>query len=189
MAILLAQLGRFAYRRAVPVLIAWLLIAAGTVIGGIALGGTMQDSFKIPGTESQQAIDRLAAVFPQTAGASGQLVVHSTDASIADLESELDDLATRLGDVDGVDNAISPFNEYATDAISDDGMTAVVQVQFEGRARRSATPPSPRCSAWATSSRRIPCRSSTAARCSRASTSVSRSSRCSVSSSRRSCSW
>lgn len=132
MAILLAQLGRFAYRRAVPVLIAWLLIAAGTVIGGIALGGTMQDSFKIPGTESQQAIDRLAAVFPQTAGASGQLVVHSTDASIADLESELDDLATRLGDVDGVDNAISPFNEYATDAISDDGMTAVVQVQFEG---------------------------------------------------------
>src|SRR5690606_38599306 len=99
MAILLAQLGRLAYRRAVPVLIAWLLIAAGTVIGGIALGGTMQDSFKIPGTESQQAIDRLAAVFPQTAGASGQLVVHSTDASIADLESELDDLATRLGDV------------------------------------------------------------------------------------------
>src|SRR5690606_38259178 len=132
MAILLAQLGRFAYRRAVPVLIAWLLIAAGTVLGGLALGGTMQDSFKIPGTESQQATDRLAAVFPQTAGASGQLVVHSTDASIADLESELDDLATRLGDVDGVDNAISPFNEYATDAISDDGMTAVVQVQFEG---------------------------------------------------------
>ena len=41
----------------------------------------MQDSFAIPGTESQQAIDRLAAVFPQTAGASAQLVIHSDGAS------------------------------------------------------------------------------------------------------------
>ena len=77
MAILLSRLGRFAYRRAVPVLIAWVLIAAGAVVGGFALGGTMQDSFKIPGTESQEAIDRLAAVFPQTAGASAQIVVHT----------------------------------------------------------------------------------------------------------------
>ena len=37
MAILLSRLGRFAYRRAIPVLIAWLLLAAGTVIGGLAL--------------------------------------------------------------------------------------------------------------------------------------------------------
>ncbi|MGN6271720.1 MAG: MMPL family transporter [Protaetiibacter sp.] len=132
MAILLARLGRFAYRRAVPVLIAWLLLAAGAVVGGIALGGTMQDSFKIPGTESQQAIDRLAAVFPQTAGASGQIVVHSTDAPISDLETRLEGVTTQLGDIDGVDNAISPFSEYATDAISSDGMTAVVQVQFTG---------------------------------------------------------
>src|SRR6478736_5108296 len=84
MAILLSRLGRFAYRRAVPVLIAWVVIAAGAVIGGLALGGTMQDSFKIPGTESQQAIDRLAAVFPQTAGASAQVVVHSTGDPVDD---------------------------------------------------------------------------------------------------------
>lgn len=138
MAILLARIGRFSYRRAVPVLIAWLLIAAGTVVGGLALGGTMQDSFKIPGTESQQAIDRLAAVFPQTAGASGQLVVHSTGVPVAELEPELERLAERLGEVDGVDNAVSPFNEYATDAVSDDGMTAVVQVQFAGSSEEVA---------------------------------------------------
>ncbi|QNO36972.1 MMPL family transporter [Protaetiibacter sp. SSC-01] len=132
MAILLSRIGRFAYRRAVPVLIAWVLLAAGTVVGGLALGGTMQDSFKIPGTESQQAIDRLAAVFPQTSGASGQIVVHSTDAPIAELEDEIERVATELGDVEGVENAISPFSEYATDAVSDDGMTAVIQVQFSG---------------------------------------------------------
>lgn len=132
MAILLSRLGRFAYRRAIPVLIAWLLLAAGTVVGGLALGGTMQDSFKIPGTESQQAIDRLEAVFPQTAGASAQLVIHSTQAPVRDLEADIEHLAAELGDVDGVDNAVSPFSEYATDALSADGMTAIVQLQFAG---------------------------------------------------------
>ncbi|AYF97135.1 MMPL family transporter [Protaetiibacter intestinalis] len=132
MAILLSRIGRFAYRRAIPVLVAWLLLAAGAVLGGLALGGTMQDSFKIPGTESQQAIDRLAAVFPQTAGASAQMVVHSTDAMIASLGDDIERVVTELGEVDGLENAVSPFSEYATDAISDDGMTAVVQLQFAG---------------------------------------------------------
>ncbi len=134
MAILLSRLGRFAYRRAVPVLIAWVLIAAGAVLGGLALGGTMQDSFKIPGTESQQAIDRLAAVFPQTAGASAQVVIHSTGVPVDEgaLADQIDDLATEFGDIDGVENAISPSSEYATDAVSDDHQTAVIQVQFTG---------------------------------------------------------
>ncbi len=134
MAILLSRIGRFAYRRAIPVLIAWLLIAAGAVLGGLALGGTMQDSFKIPGTESQQAIDRLAAVFPQTAGASAQIVVHSTGAAVdaGTLKDRIETVATGLGDVAGVENAVSPFSEYATDAVSRDHMTAVIQVQFAG---------------------------------------------------------
>jgi len=132
MAILLSRIGRFAYRRAVPVIVAWLLLAAGALVGGLALGGTMQDSFSIPGTESQEAIDRLAAVFPQTAGASAQIVVHSTGAPLTELEDELTELAANLMDVDGVASAMSPFDEYATDALSDDGMTGVMQVQFDG---------------------------------------------------------
>ncbi|TPX05153.1 MMPL family transporter, partial [Schumannella luteola] len=58
------------------------------------------------------------------------LVVHSTDAPIAQLQGDIESVVDELGDVDGVENAVSPFSEYATEAISDDGMTAVVQVQF-----------------------------------------------------------
>lgn len=130
MAILLSRIGRFAYRHAISVIVAWLLLAAGALAGGLALGGVMQDSFEIPGTQSQEAIDRLGAVFPQTAGASAQIVVHSTGVPLADIESELDALAIDLADIDGVESAMSPFDEYATDALSDDGMTGVVQVQF-----------------------------------------------------------
>ncbi|MFT4030635.1 MAG: MMPL family transporter [Protaetiibacter sp.] len=138
MAILLSRIGRFAYRRAIPVLAAWILVAAAAIAGGLALGGTMRDSFEIPGTESQEAIDRLAAVFPQTAGASAQLVVHSTDASIESLRDRIEAVVDELGDIDGVESAVSPFSEYATDAISDDGLTAVVQVQFAGSSEEVA---------------------------------------------------
>ena len=85
MALLLHRLGRFAYRRGWLVIVAWVL-ALGALLGtGIGLGGQMQESFAIPGTESQDAIDHLAAVFPQTAGASARAVVEAPDgASVAD---------------------------------------------------------------------------------------------------------
>jgi RND superfamily putative drug exporter len=55
MATLLFRLGRFAYQRALLVLIAWAILAAGALTGGVALGGQLQDSYAIPGTESQPA--------------------------------------------------------------------------------------------------------------------------------------
>ena len=70
MALLLHRIGHFAYRRAWPVIVAWMLILGALVGLGLGLGGQLKDSFAIPGTESQTAIDQLAAVFPQTAGAS-----------------------------------------------------------------------------------------------------------------------
>ena len=133
MAILLSRLGRFAYRRAIPVIVAWFVIAVGAVVGGLALGGTMQDSFAIPGTESQQAIDRLAAVFPQTAGASAQLVIHS-DSGVIDadpLRADIEQVVSELSDDAGVQNAVSPFSEYAIESVSADHSTAIVQVQFD----------------------------------------------------------
>ncbi len=138
MAILLSRLGRFAYRNGLAVLIAWIVLAAGVLGGAVALGGTMQDSYRIPGTESQQAIDRLAAVFPQTAGASVQLVVHVPDGVVDDgpIVDEIADVVERLNDVDGVSQAISPFDEYATDAVSDDHRTGVVQIQLSEAAEQ-----------------------------------------------------
>tara|TARA_R110000868_G_scaffold411756_1_gene708965 strand:+ start:8192 stop:11152 length:2961 start_codon:yes stop_codon:yes gene_type:complete len=132
-ATLLFRLGRFAYRRAFLVIVAWLIATAAALGGGLLLGGTLQDSYEIPGTESQEAIDLLAAVFPQTAGASAQIVIH--DAGGAQLETvaadEIESLVEELNDIDGVAQAVSPFSEFASDAVSSDGDTVLVQVQFD----------------------------------------------------------
>lgn len=135
MATLLARLGRFSYRRARLVLVAWLLAFAAALGGGLALGGQTEDAFSIPGTESQEALDQLDALFPQVAGASAQAVVVAPEgASVTDagIRAEIDDLAADLARVDGVEAVLGPFDEFAENQVSDDERVAIVQVQLAG---------------------------------------------------------
>ena len=135
MALLLHRIGRFAYRRAWLVIVSWMLILGALVGLGLGLGGQLKDSFAIPGTESQTAIDQLAAVFPQTAGASAKAVVEAPDGSSVDdapYRDAITDMEAALEDVDGVVSVLGPFDEYAGKQVSDDGRTAFIQVQFDG---------------------------------------------------------
>ncbi|MFB6609492.1 MMPL family transporter [Agromyces sp. NPDC056379] len=136
MALLLHRIGRFAFRRAWYVIVAWVL-ALGALLGtGLALGGQLQDSFAIPGTESQTAIDQLAAVFPETAGASAKAVVEAPDGDTVEAASARDAIEAmeaELEQVDGVASVLGPFDEYAGDQISGDGRTAYIQIQFDGQ--------------------------------------------------------
>lgn len=133
MATLLYRLGRFSYRRAWTVVGVWMLLLIGILGGGIALGGQTEESFAIPGTESQEALDRLEAVFPSVAGAAAQVVLVAPDGdSITDFDDEIEQQVDEIERIDGVDSVVSPFSEYAGNAVSDDDSTALIRVQFEG---------------------------------------------------------
>ncbi|HEY9425498.1 MAG TPA: MMPL family transporter, partial [Microterricola sp.] len=135
MATFLYRIGRFAYRRAWQVIGAWVLVLAAILGGGIALGGQFEESFSIPGTESQDTIDTLNAVFPQASGAAVETVFEVPDgASVEDApyKDAIEQTITAIEDIDGVAAAISPFSEYAANAISDDEETAIARVQLEG---------------------------------------------------------
>ncbi|MGO4692395.1 MMPL family transporter [Glaciibacter sp. 2TAF33] len=136
MAILLQRIGRFAFRRAWLVIGIWVVVLGGILGGGFALGGQTQESFAIPGTESQDSIDKLAAVFPSAAGTQVQVVYKAPDgASVSDphYKGAIDDMAGAIEKVAGVDTVITPFSEYASDAISADKGTAFTQVQLKGQ--------------------------------------------------------
>ena len=137
MSTLLYRLGRAAYRRAWLVITAWIIVVAGVLGGGLALGGQFDETFTIPGTESQEALDTLDALFPAVSGASAQAVVVAPDGESIDDPSARDDIATlieRLGTIDEVTNVLGPFDEFAANQVSDDGTAAIVQVQLDGRA-------------------------------------------------------
>lgn len=74
MATLLYRLGAFAARRRWAFLISWVVILAVVGGGALAFKGVMTNSFTIPGTQAQQALDQLKREIPATGGATGRVV-------------------------------------------------------------------------------------------------------------------
>jgi len=135
MATLLYRLGRFSFRRARLVIAVWLVLFAAALGGGLGLGGQTDETFSIPGTESQVALDQLNALFPQVAGASVQAVVAAPEGSLVTDESMRADIATlvdELAATDGVETVLGPFDEFADGQVSDNATVAIVRVQLEG---------------------------------------------------------
>src|SRR5215213_6128385 len=66
MATLLARLGRASFRRRGLVSVAWLALLGVVVALLVTVGGSFDDRFTIPGSESQDALDRLEEVSPGT---------------------------------------------------------------------------------------------------------------------------
>ncbi len=135
MATLLYRLGRFSYRRARLVLVAWALVFVAAIGGGVGLGGQTDETFSIPGTESQVALDQLNALFPAVAGASATAVVVAPEGSLVTDDAVRDEIAVlvdELNAVDGVDSVLGPFDEFASNQVSDDETVALVRVQLIG---------------------------------------------------------
>jgi RND superfamily putative drug exporter len=132
---LLYSLGRWAFRARGIVVGAWILILA--LIGGGALlfNQGLDNSISIPGTESQRALDSLSTTFPQVSGASAQLAVVAPDGDAVtdkDIESLILDSVDALNAIDGVESAVSPFDENIDGAVSDNGRAAIISIQLEG---------------------------------------------------------
>ena len=132
MATWLARVGAASMRRAWLVIVAWVAILGGVLGGALALGPNMQESFAIPGTESQQALDRLGSVFPQVAGSSVQVVYQAPEgAEVVDFQAQIQQQAHEIEAIDDVASVVEPWSEFASDQVSADGETAFTQVQFE----------------------------------------------------------
>ena len=134
MATLLYRLGKASYRNATRVIGAWILAFLAVLAAGVTIGGQTEEAFDIPGSESQDAYNRLEAVFPTFAGASAQVVLVAPEGQRLDSaqnKAVLEDLATAIEAGPGVDNAMTPFDEFASESLSDDGRYGYIQVRFE----------------------------------------------------------
>src|SRR3954471_14250183 len=76
MATFLYRMGRFCFSRRWLVAGVWVLMLGLLGAGAATLSGTMSNTFSVPGTESQKAIDQLAERFPQAhvGGATARVV-------------------------------------------------------------------------------------------------------------------
>lgn len=132
----LYSLGRASFTARKTVLVIWLLVLVATGVLALTFNNGLNNSVSIPGTESQQALDRLAVTFPQTSGASGQIIVVAPDGDdVHDpaVERPVRDTVDELSSMDAVTSVVSPYSERMGGKISDDGNAALISVQLRGQ--------------------------------------------------------
>ncbi|HET7304157.1 MAG TPA: MMPL family transporter [Segeticoccus sp.] len=149
MSILLYRLGHVIGRRPGLVVAVWLLLLVALVGGAGTVGDRYDDSFTIPGTDSQQGQDLLAQRFGQT-GANGQILFSATQGKITSTAnaSEVGTLVKTVNAVPGVTisnplTAAQPMvNKGSTAALAQVSFSAAVPSEHTLAAvQRAATPP------------------------------------------------
>src|SRR3954462_3309042 len=117
----LERLGRWCARHPWRTIGAWLLIAI--VVGSPAASAKgYSESFTIPGTESQQATDLLKERFPAQAGATAQVVLHSTNGPLTNATNAtaIEASLRRIERIPGVTAVVSP-TETGANGLSTSG--------------------------------------------------------------------
>ncbi|TDE14092.1 MMPL family transporter [Jiangella asiatica] len=133
MATLLYRLGRFSFRRRGLVALIWVVLLGAFGAGAATLSGQTSDSFTIPGTESQEALDVLAERFPEAAadGAQGRVVFAAPDGqTLTDPANQqaVESVVAELADAPQVATVADPFQSQA---VSPDGTVAYAQVNYD----------------------------------------------------------
>ena len=132
MARLLQRLGYFAVRRRRLVLGGWIL--ALVVLGGLAgaFKGTFSDEFKVPGTESQKAIELIQRAVPNANAdaATGRVVFAAPSGQSLNSGEGKAAVAQAVKQLAGVPDVASASDPFKTAAVSKDGRIAYTDLQF-----------------------------------------------------------
>ena len=110
----LYRLGRAAARRPLVTIGAWLTVAVLVIAASGAVGKDLEDTFEVPGLDSQKAGALLAEAGSERGGLTAQLVLTSRDpAAVHDALAEVRDRAGALPHVLSTSEAISPDGRVA----------------------------------------------------------------------------
>ncbi len=125
MSTVLYRLGRFAARRPWLVIGSWFLLAAAVVVANSTIGRDFEDTFTVPGQDSDDALVLLEAAQLDAAGVSAQLVIASVvpGEPITDDLAQIDQIRAEFAELDDVVAVADP-------QISADGTVALVRVQY-----------------------------------------------------------
>ena len=132
MAPLLSRIGRAAFRRRRLVLALWLLLTAATIACMAAFGGAgkINQTFTVPGSQSQQALDRMKQEFPAASGTSAQIVFTvPAGERVTDPAAERA-IASVLVAAQHAPQVAAVITPQAAGALSPRGTAAIAQVEY-----------------------------------------------------------
>ena len=134
---------RFAARRPLAMIGSWLVVSVLVIGASGAFGQQLEDSFEVPGLDSQEAADLLTAARSDQVGLTAQVVLTPRDerasffdaadarAALAKVQAAVADLPKVLDTTDPAGAAAAgPEAAAASGAISPDGRVARIAVQY-----------------------------------------------------------
>src|SRR3954452_3238816 len=120
----LYRIGNFAGRHPWKVIGAWVVIVVSIFMLNSAGGGSYDETFSLPGSESQAAADAIQDRFPQETLYSSNVVLHSDEGLTSPAtRSAVDRAVHKLADAPHVVAVSSPYNPRGP-TVSTDGKTA-----------------------------------------------------------------
>jgi RND superfamily putative drug exporter len=111
----------------------WLIVLIVAIAGAGLLSKGTDNTFTIPGTESQQALDSLARTFPQVSGTSAQLIAvapSGQDVRDPDFQAAVETAATTIAKIPQVSSATSPYGSSSSGNLAPDGSAALLPIQL-----------------------------------------------------------
>ncbi|HVC73459.1 MAG TPA: MMPL family transporter [Mycobacteriales bacterium] len=127
----LERLGIWAARRRWWVIGAWIVILLGLSLGRNLVGGEFVNDYSVPGSESQQGLDRLEADFPAASGYGGQIVFKAGTGTVADQSAAVGTAMKSIGGLPDVISASDPLTVPNTPTVSKDGTIAYGNVSWD----------------------------------------------------------
>jgi RND superfamily putative drug exporter len=129
---MLVHLADWCYRQRRLVVVLWMAALAAAFALSSSFGGETKQDYLQPGSESQAAADTLQAEFPQQAGDTVQVVLHSEGGvSSPAVRTRAQAIFSDLAAVPQVVGVVSPFSDSGAGQISPDGKTAYALVALD----------------------------------------------------------
>jgi RND superfamily putative drug exporter len=133
MATFLYRLGRFAFRRRWLVTGLWLATLAAALVAAGTLSGQTRDTFRIPGTPSQQAIDLLQQRFPQASagGATARVVFAAPDGQQLTAAANKEAIERAVAELRQAPQVASVADPFASGTVNQVGTVGFAQVSYQ----------------------------------------------------------
>jgi RND superfamily putative drug exporter len=129
---LLYRIGHFAGRHPWRVVTAWILVAVAAFVLNGSIGGQPDESFRLPGAESQRAADALQKKFPSETPYSSNIVFHAeAGLSTPAVKATVAKAIAELKDGPHVIDVTDPYDPRGP-TLSKDGKTAFTTVAYSG---------------------------------------------------------
>ncbi len=143
MSSVLYRIGRFCARRVRLVIGVWLVAAVAVAIAAGTVGGELEDTFEVPGLDSQVAVELLSDAESERAGLTARLVATPTDdaETFFDSPAARDELTRAQRAIEALPTVLAtsdpagalaagPEQAVSSGAASADGRIAMMTIQY-----------------------------------------------------------